>query len=99
MEQPLSEYDCDAWRTRLDTLMHDATLATTLRWKQEILALATIDRLRAANAKLLSELAGLATDAETFLDAADDRYERMRFRENLMSAVRVARAVIKEARK
>ena len=57
------------------------------------------ERLRAANAKLLSELAGLATDAETFLDAADDRYERMRFRENLMSAVRVARAVIKEARK
>jgi len=57
------------------------------------------DDLRAVNAQLLSELAGLATDAETFLDVADDRSERMRFRENLMNAVRVARAVIEEARK
>ena len=54
-------------------------------------------RLRTVNTKLLSELAGLATDAEAFLDVADDRSKRMRFRESLMCAVRVAREVIEEA--
>ncbi len=39
-------------------------------------------------------LKALVVDAETFLDVADDRYERMRSRSNLMSAVRVARAAI-----
>ena len=39
-------------------------------------------------------LKALITDAETFLDVADDRHERRRARENLMSAVRVARAAL-----
>lgn len=64
MTDALSEYDCNAWRTRLDTLMHDATLATTLRWEQEIRALATIDRLRAVNAKLLSALEAMVRHGE-----------------------------------
>ncbi len=50
-----------------------------------------------AAAALLAQgeaLKALITDAETFLDVADDRYERMRCRENLMSAIRVARATL-----
>jgi len=59
-----------------------------------------IDRLLIADtssaaAALLAQgeaLKALITDVETFLDVADDRYERVRARSNLMNAVRVARA-------
>ena len=96
MEQPLSEYDCDAWRTRLDTLMHDATLATTLRWEQEIRALATIDRLRAVNAKLLEALGFYADKGNWELELASYGAP------NCVAygdAGKQARVAIKEARK
>ena len=44
---PLTEFEIEEWRRLLDVLMHDAELATTIRWKQELRALATIDALLA----------------------------------------------------
>ena len=45
LNHPLTEDDIGGWKQRLDTLMHDADLGTTLRWKQELRALATIKQL------------------------------------------------------
>ncbi len=53
---PLTAWEIEAWRRSLDTLMHDANLGTTLRWKQERRALATIDALLAELEKTRAKL-------------------------------------------
>jgi len=46
MAETLSQQECADWRSRLNLLLHNASLGTSLRWRQEVRALATIDRLR-----------------------------------------------------
>ena len=52
--KPLTKFECEQWRVLLDTLMHDANLATEIRWKPELRALATIDKLRTDVTDLLA---------------------------------------------
>jgi len=47
MVEVLATWELAEWGKRLDLLLHDASLGTLLRWRQERRALATIDELLA----------------------------------------------------
>ena len=63
---PLSEFEVEQWRGSLSLLMHDASLKTEIRWKQELRALATIDdllaQLRDREEKLEGRVKGVLRD-------------------------------------